>query len=185
MARVVHSLNQAARCLKSGGVLAYPTEAVYGIGCLPAFSQSVDQVRRIKQRHEHQGLILIADRPERFASYIQPLTASQLSRVNRQRSRPTTWLVPARPECPSQLRGHSSHLAIRITRHPVVRRLCVLTGSALVSTSANRHGQPPALSAREAMHRVGHEVDCILQAPLGGVRSVSEIRHLGSGKRFR
>ena len=185
MARVVHSLGQAARCLNSGGVLAYPTEAVYGIGCLPEFAHSVDQVRRIKQRQGRQGVILVADSPERLTHYIQPLTASQLSRIRRQRSRPTTWLVPARPECPEQLRGHSSHLAIRITRHPAVRRLCALTGSALVSTSANRHGQPPALSAREAMHRIGHEVDCILQAPLGGARSVSEIRQLDSGKRFR
>jgi L-threonylcarbamoyladenylate synthase len=183
--RVVHSLVQAARCLSSGGILAYPTEAVFGIGCLPAFTESLEQIRRIKQRHEGQGLILITDRPERLAPYILPLSAAQQARIRRQGGRPRTWLVPARPECPQALRGHSPYLAIRISGHPVVRRLCQLTGSALVSTSANRRGQPPAINVDQVQSKLGLHLDCILDAPLGKARTVSEIRHLHTGQRFR
>ena len=185
MSRILHSLGQAARCLNGGGILAYPTEAVYGVGCLPAFYGSVERIRRIKQRHPQQGLILVTDKPERLAEYIFPLTASQKARIRKQRVRPVTWLVPARPECPEALRGHSTHLAVRVSDHPVVRRLCELTGSALVSTSANRRGHPPAMSAIQAMQRIGGNVDCILDAPLGQARTVSEIRHLETGQRFR
>jgi L-threonylcarbamoyladenylate synthase len=175
----------AAHCLINGGIIAYPTEAVYGIGCLPENEISVARLRQIKQRPHNQGVILISDRLKRLEPYLQALSPRQRSLLQTRRLRPVTWLVPAADHCPASLRGMHSRLAIRLTTHPLVTELCRLTGSALISTSANRRGQPPAKTAHQVTAALGQDIDCILTGLTGTARTVSEIRDIDTGTIYR
>jgi L-threonylcarbamoyladenylate synthase len=175
----------AARCLINGGIIAYPTEAVYGIGCLPEHEISIARLRKIKQRPKNQGVILISDQLKRLEPYLQPLSLRQRSLLQTHRQRPVTWLVPAADHCPESLRGMHDRVAIRLTTHPLVTELCRLTGSALISTSANRRGHPPAKTVRQVTTALGKDIDCILTGPTGTARKVSEIRDIDTGTIFR
>ncbi len=174
-----------ARCLIEGGIVAYPTEAVFGLGCLPVHEHSIARLRSIKQRPEEQGLILVADDIRRLQPYLQKLTSRQRSLIQTRRQRATTWLVPASRNCPYYLRGQHDRLAIRLIDHPLVIELCRLTRSALISTSANRRGHPPARSASQVVSTLGSDIDCILAGPTGSARVVSEIRDIDSGTTYR
>jgi L-threonylcarbamoyladenylate synthase len=185
MALLTDSPLIAARCLLEGGVIAYPTEAVFGLGCLPAYENSISKLRHIKQRPPEQGLILVADRIERFQPYLQPLTSRQRSLMQTRRHRAITWLAPASRDCPPSLSGKHNRLAIRLIKHPLVVELCRLTQSALISTSANHRGHPPALSTGQVMATLGGELDCILAGKTGKARSVSEIRDIDTGTVYR
>lgn len=175
----------AARCLMDGGIIAYPTEAVYGLGCLPGHETSIARLRKIKQRPDTQGLILVSDSLKRLEPYLQPLDIRRRSLIQAQRLRPVTWLVPASEQCPASLRGKHSRLAIRLINHPLVTALCKLTSSALISTSANHRGRPPAKTALQVMAALGQEIDCILTGPTGTARTVSEIRDIDTGTLYR
>ena len=185
MALLTDSTRIAAGCLRKGGLIAYPTESVFGLGCIPENQQAVSRLRTIKQRPAEQGLILITDRLERVQSFLKPLSARQKSLIHARRHKPVTWLVPASTDCPAWLLGRHDCLAIRITQHEGARKLCRQAESALVSTSANRRGQVPAKTATEALHTLGNELDCILSASTGLARTVSEIRDLKTGKVYR
>jgi L-threonylcarbamoyladenylate synthase len=175
----------AAACLQKGGLIAYPTESVFGLGCIPGNQKAVTRLRQIKQRPDDQGLILITDRLDRVQPFLKPLSARQKSLIHARRHKPVTWLVPASADCPAWLRGKHDRLAIRLTRHEGARQLCRQAESALVSTSANRRGQVPAKTATEALHTLGSEIDCILSGRTGLARTVSEIRDLKTGKVYR
>jgi L-threonylcarbamoyladenylate synthase len=185
MAQLTDSPRLAARCIAEGGIIAYPTEAVFGLGCLPAHEHSIARLRNIKQRPDDQGLILVADHIKRLQPYLHPLTPRQQSLIQTRRQRATTWLVPASRNCPYSLRGQHDRLAIRLIDHPLVIELCRLTQSALISTSANRRGQPPARSASQVMSALGSDIDCVLAGPTGSARVVSEIRDIDTGTTYR
>lgn len=185
MALLTNSPRLAARCLIDGGVLAYPTEAVFGLGCLPRHAPSISRLRHIKRRPDEQGLILVADHIDRLQPYLQKLTPRQRSLIQTKRQRAITWLVPSADDCPHSLRGQHKSLAVRLISHPQVAELCRLTGSALISTSANRRGQAPARSASQVMMTLGGNIDCILAGPTGNARTVSEIRDIDTGTIYR
>jgi L-threonylcarbamoyladenylate synthase len=98
---------------------------------------------------------------------------------------PVTWVLPARPEVPNWLRGNHKTIAVRVSNHEVVRRLCEMTGGALVSTSANPANRPPARSALKVRDYFGQSLDYILQASIGSDRRPTEIRDAHSGKILR
>jgi L-threonylcarbamoyladenylate synthase len=175
----------AAACLRQGGLLAYPTESVFGLGCIPDNEEAVARLRRLKQRPKHQGLILITDRLARVQEWLKPLSVRQNCLIHTRRHKPVTWLIPASEDCPDWVKGNSDTLAVRLTTHKGARELCALAGSALVSTSANRRGHEPARTAAAALHALGAGLDCILDRPVGRARTVSEIRDLKTGKIYR
>src|SRR5512134_2349746 len=140
-------LRHAVRSVRAGGVIAYPTEAVFGLGCDPANQAALKRLLAIKRRPIHKGVILIAACLEQFLSYLLPLDAEALAKVSSTWPGPVTWLIPARPNVPKWLRGQHSTLAVRVTAHPLAAALCRLWGRPLVSTSANLSGRPPARTA--------------------------------------
>jgi L-threonylcarbamoyladenylate synthase len=165
----------AARILIEGGVIAYPTEGVYGLGCLPDYRESVEHILHIKRRQAGAGLILIAADLALLDSWIDP-TPTELDNLQRSLSHPVTWVVTAAPQTPDWLSGGRKTLAVRITRHPVAAGLSRATGSALVSTSANRSGRPPARTALTARRWFRNELDLVVGGALGGLAGPSEIR---------
>jgi L-threonylcarbamoyladenylate synthase len=128
------SLKRAARILRSGGVIAYPTEGVYGLGCLPDNFSAVSRLLAIKDRDPALGLVLIASDLEQLAGWIElPGKESALKSSN---DKPVTWIVPATDEVPYWIRGEHSGLAVRMTAHPVAAALCDAADSALVLSPA-------------------------------------------------
>lgn len=178
-------VSMAARWVKSGGVIAYPTEAVFGLGCDPADPLAVARVLSIKKRPIDKGLILVASDQQQLAPWINPLPAADQARLKRSWPGPYTWLVPAAENCPDWLTGKHSTLAVRVTAHPLVRALCDRIDGALVSTSANVSNLPPARSVLEVQLRFAAQVDYILPGQLGGDSQPTSIRDLLSGHTIR
>jgi L-threonylcarbamoyladenylate synthase len=178
---------EAARAVRNGGVVAYPTEAVYGLGCDPRSEAGVRRILALKRRPPEMGVILIASRFEQLAPYIQTLDAGTLARLRASWPGPVTWLVPARPEVPAYLRGSHDTLAVRVTAHPVAAALCELSDMAIVSTSANHSGEPPARTA-ESVRRLFADapegIDCIVPGDTG-VGRPTEIRDARTGEVIR
>lgn len=178
-------LRTATRYLTAGGIIAYPTEAVYGLGCDPLDLTAVVRLLQIKRRPWQKGLILIASSIEQLEPYIAPLTPELEARVSETWPGPVTWLLPAKSTTPPWLTGKHPTLAVRVTAHPLTAELCKAFGGAIVSTSANRAGQPPAKNPLAVRRNLGASVDFILHGPLGGRGSPSEIRDGLSGKVVR
>jgi L-threonylcarbamoyladenylate synthase len=178
------SIQQATTVLFSGGVIAYPTEGVYGLGCLPDCEDAVRRILAIKGRSIQSGLILIASDYAQLEDWLAP-TTTEIKNLSTPSATPLTWIVTARSTTPDWLTGGRDTLAIRVSDHPVVRALCETVASPLVSTSANRSGRPPARSALSARKRLGREVDMVISGPLGGASGPSEIRMAASNRVIR
>jgi len=165
----------AARCVINGGVIAYPTEGVFGLGCLPENEFAVERILAIKGRDASKGIILIAAEVTQLERWIAP-TKMEAQRLHSATDYPTTWIVTAESTTPAWLTGGRDTLAVRISNHPVVMQLCNTIGEALVSTSANRSGRPPARSALAARKCLGSQVDQVIGGALGQATGPSEIR---------
>ncbi len=148
-------LRCAVRWLRQGGVIAYPTEAVFGLGCHPRQEPALRLLLQIKRRDWRKGLILIGDDVARLRPYLRPVAAELEARAQASWPGAVTWVWPVREEVSPLLRGMHTTLAVRVPAHPVARALCQASGEALVSTSANRAAQPPARSALEVRRRLG------------------------------
>lgn len=178
-------VDQAARIVLQGGVIAYPTEAVFGLGCLPTNEDGLERIIAIKRRDARKGLIVVAA----DVGQLEPLAflpdGEAGQRMLSEWPGPRTWIVRAKPGLPPLLTGGRPTIAVRVSAHPIVRRLCLRTGHALVSTSANAAGRPPARSALRARRALGRDVDLVLAGPLGDQSRPTEIRDAGSGEVLR
>lgn len=174
-------IKRAAALLHAGAVVAYPTEAVWGLGCDPLDGEAVSRLLAIKRRPMHKGLILIAASFQHVLPFVEPMNAVLKEKVCATWPGPVTWLLPARPETPYWLRGVHKNIAVRVTAHPVAAALCRRFGGALVSTSANRAGRPPARSYLQVLRRCGDEVDYIVPGAVGALARPTEIRDAVSG----
>lgn len=174
----------AARAVKNGGVIAYPTEAVYGLGCSPWDKQAVQKLLRLKRRPANKGLIVVAahvDQLEPLASFDGIISMPVILATW---PGPVTWVLPARKDTPVWLCGGHAGLAVRVSAHPQVRELCEICGP-LVSTSANLANTRPALTSLDVRNYFGNDLDYILPGKLGLEHGPSEIRHATSGEILR
>ena len=175
------------RSLRAGGVVAYPTEAVYGLGCDPYNRNAFDRLFAIKRRPPTQGVLLIAADLDQVRPYIDEaaVPTDAMARVLATWPGPNTWIFPRAASVPAWLAGAHAGIALRVTAHEAAAALCRAFGGALVSTSANRHGEPPARSAEDVKAAFGDEVDAILNAPVGGLERPTPIRDAISGASVR
>lgn len=176
-------IQRAGRILSGGGVVAYPTETVFGLGCRADADEAVARILDIKQRDPRMGLVLIAADIGQLDGWIE-LPAGAPSLESRA-ERPVTWIVPADEHVPALVRGDNAGLAVRLTTHPVAATLCRLADTPLVSTSANISGRPPARNVHVLRRTFGNLVDCIVPGACGPSSGPSEIRELASGKILR
>jgi L-threonylcarbamoyladenylate synthase len=178
-------LHRAACWIREGGVVAYPTEAVFGLGCDPDNPLATARLLALKHRPWQKGLILVASTLQQLEPWIQPLTDYRLRKLHKSWPGPFTWLVPASGNCPAWLTGDHDTLAVRVSAHPLVRCLCDTLGGAIVSTSANASGQRPARSVLEVRLQFGERIDFVLPGELGDQQQPSRIRDLASGRVIR
>lgn len=170
--------------LKQGGIIAYPTESCYGLGCDPRNVRALKHLIRLKGRSAAKGMLLIADHFKRLQVFIRPLNAGDSARMRRNWPGPVSWVVPASAACPPLLTGGRATIAIRVTAHPVAARLCRSLGMALVSTSANKSGKKPAQTAAECRRIFGAQVR-VIDGRIGQRRRPSTLIDLATGTILR
>jgi L-threonylcarbamoyladenylate synthase len=170
--------------VRRGGVIAYATESCFGLGCDPNNECALRAVLRIKRRPKSKGLIVIADRIERFSALLNPVFESDRNRIDATWPGPHTWLIPASTRAKRALRGTHAALAVRVTAHADAKNLCTRLRMALVSTSANRAGQQPIKTTRECLRRMGNKV-MVISGKIGARKTPSTIQDLRSGKILR
>ena len=178
-------IDRAARTVLAGGVIAYPTEAVFGLGCLPQHREAVERLLAIKQRSWRKGLPLIgADlaQLERFALLPE---GPRRREILASWPGPVTWVLPARPAVPHWVSGDRTTVAVRLTDHPLALRLCERLGQALISTSANISRRPPLRSLLQVRRELGRAVDYVLAGPLGGLGKPTVIKDGRTGRVLR
>jgi len=180
------SLEHCVTQLNHQAVIAYPTEAVFGLGCDPDSESAVMALLALKQRPVEKGLILIAADYTQLEPYIsdRELTVLQRERMFACWPGPVTFVVPVPPQTPRWLTGQFDSLAIRVSDHPDVQALCRAFGKPLVSTSANLSGQPPCRTAEEVKYQFGDRFP-VLAGKTGGRQNPSEIRDVISGELIR
>lgn len=185
MRHMLLDFEQAANCLREGKVIAYPTEAVFGLGCDPRNESAVRLLLSMKHRPASAGLILIGDRFEQFTDWVAEVPPDLLQRATATWPGPVTWLFPKAAGVPDFISGEHDTVAIRVTDHKPCIGLCEAFGGPVVSTSANPRSAPPARSAGEVEDYFGAYLGGILEGPLGGREATSEIRDLATGRVIR
>ena len=180
------STEGAVDALVAGEVIAWPTEAVWGLGCDPMNSTAVKKLLKIKNRRADQGLILIAADFEQVQHLLAPVTVCEMGRALGSWPGPVSWLFPVRKDTPTWLSGQHQTLAVRVTDHPLTRRLCRVFGGPLVSTSANPSALPAATNLRQVKkYFAGSGLAGYLNGELGIQQRVSEIRDLATDELIR
>lgn len=180
-------LKQAAQIIHQGGVIAYPTEAVYGLGCDPKNGDAVAKILRMKRRPAAKGVILIASSIEQLEPYVafSRLDKNTFELIKDSWPGPNTWLIPAKQKAPSWLRGQHQTLAVRITNHPTAKGLCDAVQGAIVSTSANISSHPPATNAKQCRLIFKQQLDHIVKGTADPEAKPSTIRDAISGHIIR
>ncbi|EGR0479600.1 threonylcarbamoyl-AMP synthase [Vibrio cholerae] len=175
---LVENLQQAVDALRKGCVIAYPTEGVFGLGCDPDNQTAMQRLLAIKQRPVEKGVILIAASYAQLRPYVDEtqLTAEQLTQVLASWPAPLTWVMPASGDTPSWIRGQFDTVAVRVSDHPVVQKLCLAFGKPLTSTSANLSGQPACVTQQEVMVQLGNQIAVVVEGKTSGRHGPSEIR---------
>jgi len=184
-ARTLLDTAAAVAQLQAGHVIAYPTEAVFGLGCDPRNEAAVRRLLLLKGRHESAGLVLIASEFSQLIPWVSEVDESLLDEAMKTWPGPVTWLFPRAAGVPDYVAGRHDTVAVRITAHEPSRALCTAFGSALISTSANHTSAKPARSVAQVLDYFGSELAGILEGELGGNENPSEIRDLVSGKTIR
>lgn len=181
-------LDQAAAILREGGVIAYPTEAVYGIGCDPKNLSAVKKILEIKQREKAKGLILVASSFEQFKNYMQPLDKEieeKLLTSWKDQTKAITWLVPVKKQTSEYIRGQFDTIAVRVSHHPVVKELCEKFAGAIISTSANISTQDAARTALQVKQIFENKINFIIEGETDINAQPSEIRDALTDKIIR
>ncbi|KAF1015005.1 MAG: Threonylcarbamoyl-AMP synthase [Stenotrophomonas maltophilia] len=181
------TLDTAVATLRAGGVIAYPTEAVWGLGCDPGHETAVHALLRLKQRPVEKGMILVAAELPQLQGWVHlhALPDARQREVLASWPSANTWILPAGPRAPAWITGEHSGIAVRISAHPLVAALCHAWGGPLVSTSANLAGEPPARSRDELDPRLLRLLDGILDGDTGGLAQPTPIRDALSGQVLR
>lgn len=187
---ITSSTSEAAQLLKQGQVLAYPTEAVWGLGCDPFNEQVFQNILELKHRPIEKGVILLAGHLNQVEHLLHRLSAEIRQQViaswsNRQPTeRATTWLLPADEQIPTWIKGQHPLVAVRVTTHPLCVELCNHFGGFIVSTSANPAGLNPAQSLHETENYFGNSLN-YLEGELGLSQQPSRILNALTGEVIR
>ncbi|MDV2451650.1 Sua5/YciO/YrdC/YwlC family protein [Xanthomonas hortorum] len=181
------SLDNAVAALTRGGVIAYPTEAVWGLGCDPRQEAAVLRLLAIKRRPVDKGVIVVAASVDVLHDWVDfdALEPARKQEVLASWPGPHTWILPVTAQAPRWVTGAHDGLAVRISAHPVVAALCAAWGAPLVSTSANLAGEPPARSRQALDPALLVSIDGVVDGEVGALAQPTQIRDARSGRILR
>lgn len=179
-----NKINRAVKILREGGIIAYPTEGVFGLGCDPFNETAVLRLLKIKQRSVKKGLILIAASWDQVKDLVKiELCKSCIIKPNNKN--PVTWVFPATKKVPYWVSGKFDSVAIRVTVHPVAKTLCKKFGGSIISTSANLASGNPAKSVKQVAQQFIGAIDFIISGRVGNLNKPTEIRDVKTNKLIR
>lgn len=173
---MTNDISTAVKMLRNGGIIAYPTESVYGFGCDPFNKSAVSKLLAIKKREPHKGLILVASDFKQIESLITPIAPPLLTHVLETWPGPHTWVFPANDIVPTWIRGDHNTVALRVSAYPIVQQLCNQFCGPIVSTSANLSGELPTRSYRATQKMFKDTVDFIVNGTVGTLSRPTTIR---------
>ncbi|MBQ3752377.1 MAG: threonylcarbamoyl-AMP synthase [Prevotella sp.] len=156
-------IRRAVETLRQGGVILYPTDTVWGIGCDATNAEAVKRVYEIKQRDDSKALICLVDSDARMQRYVRqvPDVAWQLIDSLQDGGKPTTLILDGAVNLAPNLIADDGSIGIRITQEPFSKELCYRFQKALVSTSANISGEPAAQNYCDIDPRIVEAVDYV------------------------
>lgn len=181
--KIITEFDAARNLISKGKIIAYPTEAVYGLGCDPFNQHAVETLLALKQRSVEKGLIVLISDWSQLPSLIGVIPENALARVRGTWPGPITWIFPKSPIIPEWVSGIYPSIAIRMTSHPIARELCV--AGPLISTSANISGHDPAVDLAGICSQFPFGIDALLSGPLGGLNKPSAIYDVLTGHQLR
>ncbi|MFT7683864.1 L-threonylcarbamoyladenylate synthase [Moritella dasanensis] len=181
------AISNAVAALHNQQVIAYPTEAVFGLGCDPMNETAVLRLLTIKQRPIEKGLILIAANLAQLEHYVDlsKLTVQQIERINQTWPGPATWVMPAKAQVPKWLTGQFDSIAVRVSAHPTVQRLCLAFGGPITSTSANLTGLTPCVTTAEVTQQLAPLLGAIVDETVGELAQPTTITDAVTGRIYR
>ncbi len=179
-------IQQSVQAMRQGGVIAYPTEAVWGLGCDPFNEAAVQHLLNIKRRPMHKGLVLIAGDISQIEFLLADLTEEERAKVTADWPGPFTWILPdPKGLIPAWIKGKHQAVAVRVSAHSGVKELTDAYGSFIVSTSANPSDYHPARGSLKVKTYFGSKLDYVLPGKLGGLAQPTQIRDLRSNQLIR
>lgn len=179
-------LRQSAQAMHRGGVIAYPTEAVWGLGCDPYNPDAVARLLEMKRRPEHKGLVLIAGSLDQIHPLLAPLSSSDVDKITASWPGPYTWVIPdVRGIIPTWIKGKHNTVAVRVSAHSGVKMLTDVFGSYIVSTSANPSNYSPARDELRVRTYFGDKLSYVLPGSLGDLSQPTQIRDLATDRLVR
>lgn len=161
--------------IQNGGVIAYPTEGVYGLGCDPLQEKAVEKILKLKARPKEKGLILVASDIYQLQDFLAPLSPETFKRIQTSWPGPITWVCPVSDKAPAWIKGAHETIAVRVSAHPIVQTLCQACGHALVSTSANLSGEVAATTQKEVETQFKNQLDHIVIGKIGNLKQATPI----------
>jgi len=176
-------IRAAAKAIKNQGVIAYPTESVFGLGCLPLSEHAVSKLLQLKRRPVEKGLILIASKLEQLEHFTL-LDDADRKKINAQNTA-TTWLVNKSEQTPEWISGKHKKVAVRVSTHPIVKALCDEVEGAIVSTSANTSTAKAATSILQVRQYFPVELDYYLAGETGDIVTATQIIDIETMKVIR
>lgn len=155
-------LNKALETLKNGGIILYPTDTIWGIGCDATNPEAVEKVFALKGRDKSKSMIVLLHNDNQLAGYVNdvPEVAYQLIEVA---DRPMTIIYSNAKNLASNVIAEDGSVGIRIVNHPFCQQLLQRFRKPIVSTSANISGQPSAATFDEIAEEIKQGVDYIVQ----------------------
>ena len=180
-------MNNEIAAYQQGGILAYPTEAVFGLGCDPDNQAAVEKLLVIKQRPVEKGLILLAANYSQLLPYVddEKLSAQQRALILSRWPDGITQVLPAKATLGKYLTGQFDTIAVRVTSQPDVVALCNATNKPIVSSSCNTTGKTPARSYQEIEPVICQQIDFIIKGQTLGFTQPSTIIDGLTGETFR
>ncbi|MBT4482344.1 MAG: threonylcarbamoyl-AMP synthase [Candidatus Latescibacteria bacterium] len=176
------NIEEAVNVLKNGGIVVYPTETVYGIGCDPFNRIAYERVQHLKGRNNNKQMLLLACSLSQVEHFTGRLADIPRRLAHEFWPGPLTMVIKPRNEMPVYLYGDSGGVAFRITSHPIAAALSRNFGCPITSTSANMTGKPTVGTYEEALNMFGKDVSIVIKnhIPLNGTPST--VIDLTSGK---
>ena len=173
---------EAVRVLKAGGVILYPTDTVWGLGCDATNAEAVERIYRIKQRQDSKALIVLADSEAMISRYVAEVPEVAWD-VIELATRPTTVIFDRGLNLASNLLAQDGSVGIRLSREAFSSQLCFHLRKPVVSTSANVSGQPSPRIFREIIEEIRQQVDYVVRYRQDDIKlaSPSSVIKLGRG----
>jgi L-threonylcarbamoyladenylate synthase len=168
-----NKIKQTIKVLRQGGIILYPTEGVYGLGCDPFNETAVLRLLKIKRRNVNKGLILIATNWQQVKDLLK-INIEQCA-ASKKSNYPTTWVLPATKKAPRWITGKFNSIAIRVTSHPMAKKICQKFGGPIVSTSANLTKKAPVKNLKQVDKKIICNIDFVVHGRVGNLGKPTRI----------